>query len=238
MTMTTITERLKSAINTIQSCEKKYQRQQHSVQLLAVSKTKPTSDIEQAIAAGQTHFGENYVQEGVDKVQHFADPSLTWHFIGPLQSNKTKLVSESFDWVHTIDREKIAKRLNQQRPIGKDPLNVCIQVNISGEETKSGVTTDQVLSLAQLINSLDNLVLRGLMAIGEPSENITIVDSQFEQMNQLFITLKQTYSSVDTLSMGMSGDLDSAIGHGSTMVRIGSAIFGQRAPKQPNNSEV
>jgi len=236
--MTTITERLKSAISTIHSCENKYQRQQHSVQLLAVSKTKPIADICEAIAAGHTHFGENYVQEGVDKVQHFNDPQLTWHFIGPLQSNKSKLVSQNFDWVHTVERDKIAKRLNEQRPNNKPPLNVCIQVNISGEASKSGVSPEDVLTLAQLIHSLDNLVLRGLMTIGQPSDDISHVNSQFNQMNELFIQLQQNFPDVDTLSMGMSGDIDSAIAHGSTMVRIGSAIFGQRAPKQPNNSEV
>jgi len=236
--MTTITERLKSAINTIRSGEKKYQRQANSVALLAVTKTKPTADIAQAIAAGHTHFGENYVQEGVEKVLHFADRQLTWHFIGPLQSNKSKLVSQHFDWVHTVEREKIANRLNEQRPADLAPLNVCVQVNISGEQSKSGVNPDQVLTLAQHINSLDNLVLRGLMTIGQPSEDISQVNSQFEHMNQLFKQLQQTYPTVDTLSMGMSGDIDSAIGHGSTMVRIGSAIFGQRTPKQPNKSEV
>lgn len=229
--MTTITERLKSAISTIQSCEKKYQRAPASVQLLAVTKTKPIADIEQAILAKQRHFGENYVQEGVEKIVHFNDANLIWHFIGPIQSNKTKLISEHFDWVHTIEREKIANRLNEQRPSNAPPLNVCIQVNISGEESKSGVIPSQVLALAQQVNSLDNLVLRGLMAIGQPSEDLTIVDQQFSQMQELFESLKDTYSTIDTLSMGMSGDIDSAIAHGSTMVRIGSAIFGQRTPK-------
>lgn len=231
MIMTTITERLKSAISTIQSCEKKYQREPASVQLLAVTKTKPIADIEQAILAKQRHFGENYVQEGVEKIVHFNDANLIWHFIGPIQSNKTKLISEHFDWVHTIEREKIANRLNEQRPSNAPPLNVCIQVNISGEESKSGVIPSQVLALAQQVNSLDNLVLRGLMAIGQPSEDLTIVDQQFSQMQELFESLKDTYSTIDTLSMGMSGDIDSAIAHGSTMVRIGSAIFGQRTPK-------
>lgn len=230
--MTTITERLKSAINTIRSSEKKYHRQPDCVSLLAVSKTKPVEDIELAIAAGQQQFGENYVQEGVTKIQHFNNDGLTWHFIGPLQSNKTKLVSENFDWVHTIEREKIANRLNEQRPNNKAPLNVCIQINISGEESKSGVTPSDALALAQHINSLDNLILRGLMTIGSRSEDSSIVAQQFSQMQALYEQLKQQFDSVDTLSMGMSGDLDDAIAHGSTMVRVGSAIFGQRETNQ------
>lgn len=238
MIMTTITERLKSAINTIRSNENKHNRQPNSVQLLAVSKTKPITDISEAISAGQLHFGENYVQEGVEKINHFSDPQLTWHFIGPLQSNKSKLVSQHFDWVHTIEREKIANRLNEQRPKNKPPLNVCVQVNISGEQSKSGVTPDDVLVLAQHINSLDNLVLRGLMTIGLNSEDSIKVNSEFEQMNELFTMLKSEFPTVDTLSMGMSSDIDIAIAHGSTMVRIGSAIFGQRTPKQTNGSEV
>jgi len=234
--MTTITERLKSAISAIQTNEKKYHRHTKSVQLIAVSKTKPVADISEAIAAGQRHFGENYVQEGVGKVEHFDDASLIWHFIGPLQSNKSKLVSEHFDWVHTIERAKIAQRLNDQRPKHMPALNVCIQINISGEHSKSGVAPKDALALAQLINSLDNLVLRGLMTIGERTEDLVLVERQFSQMNQLFSTLKSQFPSIDTLSMGMSGDMAAAINHGSTMVRVGSAIFGQRNAN--NQSEV
>jgi len=226
--MTTITERLKSAIDTIQTSEKKAARNENSVQLIAVSKTKPVEDIKEAIAAGQRHFGENYVQEGVSKIIHFTNKQLVWHFIGPLQSNKTKLVSEHFDWVHTIERKKIAQRLNDQRPNNLPPLNVCIQINISGEESKSGVAVKDALALAQHINSLDNLILRGLMTIGQRSDDNKIIAAQFSQMNTLFKTLKAQFPCVDTLSMGMSGDIESAISHGSTMVRIGSAIFGQR----------
>ena len=238
MIMTTITERLKSAISSIRSNENKNNRPANSVQLLAVTKTKPITDIKEAVDAGQRHFGENYVQEGVEKILHFNNQHLTWHFIGPLQSNKSKLVSQHFDWVHTVEREKIANRLSDQRPLDKPPLNVCVQVNISGEESKSGVAPRDALALAQHINSLDNLVLRGLMTIGKPSADTAQVDAQFAKMNELFGLLQNEFPTVDTLSMGMSGDIDSAIAHGSTMVRIGSAIFGQRLPKQTNNSEV
>lgn len=229
--MTTITEQINSAINSIGSFEKKFNIDHGTVQLLAVSKTKPIAAIEQAIAAGQCAFGENYVQEGVDKIQHFNDSSLSWHFIGPLQSNKTKLVAQNFDWIHTIERLKIAQRLNGQRPSHLSALNVCIQVNISGESNKSGITTDQLPQLAQQISQLPQLTLRGLMTIGHKSDDPALIASEFSQMNQLFETLKQEFATVDTLSMGMSSDLEQAIEHGSTMVRIGSAIFGQREVK-------
>ncbi len=229
--MTTITDRLHSAINNIQTCEKKCQRISQSVQLIAVSKTKPNDDIAQAINAGQRHFGENYVQEGIDKVAFFNDPLLVWHFIGPIQSNKTKLVAVSFDWVHTIDRLKIAQRLSNQRPSEQSKLNVCLQVNISGEQNKSGINADEVMSLAHEVAKLDNLSLRGLMTIGQKSDDIKVISKQFSQMNQLFETLKKEFATVDTLSMGMSGDLECAIENGATMVRIGSAIFGQRTKR-------
>jgi len=226
--MPNITERLDSAIKSLRFYEKKSQRTPNSVQLIAVSKTKPICDIEQAIKTGQSHFGENYVQEGVDKVEHFKNPSLTWHFIGPIQSNKTKLVAENFDWVHTIDRLKIAKRLSQQRGNYQAPIQVLIQVNISGEENKSGLALEDVLELAAQIQSLEHLTLRGLMTIGVKTSDEEVISTQFSQMNQLFEQLKSEFDTVDTLSMGMSGDLALAIENGSTMVRIGSAIFGSR----------
>ncbi|NRA60698.1 MAG: YggS family pyridoxal phosphate-dependent enzyme [Psychrobium sp.] len=231
--MTTITDRLHSAINNIKTCEKKCLRNSQSVQLIAVSKTKPNDDIAQAIDAGQRHFGENYVQEGIEKVAFFNDPQLVWHFIGPIQSNKTKLVAASFDWVHTIDRLKIAQRLSNQRPREQGKLNVCLQVNISGEQNKSGIKADEVMSLAQEVAKLDNLTLRGLMTIGQKSDDVTVISKQFSQMNQLFETLKKEFATVDTLSMGMSGDLQCAIENGATMVRIGRAIFGQRTDIDP-----
>ena len=229
--MTTITERLNSAINSIASIQKKYSIAKDTVGLLAVSKTKPIADIEHAIAQGQRCFGENYVQEGVEKVQYFDNLELNWHFIGPLQSNKSKAVAEHFDWIHTIDRLKIAKRLNNQRPTHMKPLNVCIQINISNESTKSGIAPDELMSLAQQISTMPMLTLRGIMTIGGKGNDIEKITNEFSQMNQLFEHLKQEFATVDTLSMGMSNDLELAIKHGSTLVRIGSAIFGQRQTK-------
>lgn len=226
--MPNITERLNSAIDSIRFFEKKSNRDENSVQLIAVSKTKPIADIAEAIAAGQRGFGENYVQEGVEKVSHFNDKSLTWHFIGPLQSNKSRQVAEHFDWVHTIDRLKIAKRLNEQRGVYQQPLQVLIQVNISGEDSKSGVLPAEVMSLAKEIASFERLTLRGLMTIGVKTDDVDVINQQFSTMNELLSQLKTQYTTVDTLSMGMSSDIEHAINNGSTMVRVGSAIFGAR----------
>jgi len=231
--MPNITERLNSAIKSLVFFEKKYNRPPNSVQLIAVSKTKPIEDISVAIECGQQHFGENYVQEGVEKVQHFNDLkddslNLVWHFIGPIQSNKSKLVAENFDWVHTIERLKIAKRLNDQRGIYQKPLQVLIQVNISDEASKSGVEINEAIALAHEISSMERLTLRGLMTIGIKTSDDELLATQFSQMNQLFEQLKKEFATVDTLSMGMSSDLPHAIEHGSTMVRVGSAIFGAR----------
>ncbi|MGB1298478.1 MAG: YggS family pyridoxal phosphate-dependent enzyme [Psychrobium sp.] len=226
--MPNITERLNSAIDSIRFFEKKSNRDENSVQLIAVSKTKPIADIAEAIAAGQRGFGENYVQEGVEKVSHFNDKSLTWHFIGPLQSNKSRQVAEHFDWVHTIDRLKIAKRLNEQRGVYQQPLQVLIQVNISGEDSKSGVLPTDVMSLAKEIASFERLTLRGLMTIGVKTDDVDVINQQFSTMNELLSQLKTQYTTVDTLSMGMSSDIEHAINNGSTMVRVGSAIFGAR----------
>lgn len=226
--MPNITERLNSAIDSIRFFEKKSNRDENSVQLIAVSKTKPVADIAEAIAAGQRDFGENYVQEGVEKVTHFNDKSLTWHFIGPLQSNKSRQVAENFDWVHTIDRLKIAKRLNEQRGVYQQPLQVLIQVNISGEDSKSGVLPTEVMSLAKEIASFERLTLRGLMTIGVKTDDVDVINQQFSTMNELLTQLKTQYTTVDTLSMGMSSDIEQAINNGSTMVRVGSAIFGAR----------
>ena len=226
--MTNITEHLHSAIKSLRFYENKSHRQANTVQLIAVSKTKPISDIEIAIEAGQQHFGENYVQEGIEKVQYFNNPELTWHFIGPIQSNKSKLVAENFDWVHTIDRVKIAKRLSDQRGVYQQPLQVLIQINISGEASKSGIEIDDALILAREINALERLTLRGLMTIGVKTDDNELIKHQFSKMNQLFEQLKKEFDTVDTLSMGMSSDVAHAVEHGSTMVRVGSAIFGAR----------
>ncbi|MFU2122186.1 YggS family pyridoxal phosphate-dependent enzyme [Gallibacterium anatis] len=203
------------------------------VTLLAVSKTKPFADILKAYHAGQRQFGENYVQEGVEKIQLAQQQNLndiTWHLIGPLQSNKTRIVAEHFDWVQTIDRVKIAERLSQQRPDHLQPLQVLIQINISDENSKSGITPQQMEELAQQIINLPKLQLRGLMAIPAPTEDINQQTAVFNQMKVLLQQLQQRFpqQKLDTLSMGMSDDMQTAIACGSTMVRIGTAIFGKR----------
>jgi len=206
-------------------------RSSQEVTLLAVSKTKPVSDIEEAIAAGQRAFGENYVQEGVEKIRHFADAGvsgLQWHFIGPLQSNKSRLVAEHFDWCHTIDRLRIATRLSDQRPKEMPPLNVLIQINISDENSKSGITLSELDELASQVAELPGLTLRGLMAIPAPESSYERQFAVAQQMAVAFSALKNRYPAVDTLSLGMSDDMDAAIAAGSTMVRIGTAIFGAR----------
>jgi pyridoxal phosphate enzyme (YggS family) len=205
-------------------------RSPEDVTLLAVSKTKPVSDLEAAITAGQRQFGENYVQEGVEKVGYFASrqPDLVWHFIGPLQSNKSRLVAENFHWCHTIDRLKIAERLSTQRPANLPPLQVLIQVNISDEESKSGIALEQLAELAEQITALPNLTLRGLMTIPAPENDAQRQLAVFQRMKQAFDQLATDYPQVDTLSMGMTDDMQAAIAAGSTMVRIGTAIFGAR----------
>lgn len=225
-----ISDNLTAICEQIEQVSLRSTRQKNAVKLLAVSKTKPVSDIEQAIQAGQRAFGENYVQEGVEKIQHFAKfPELEWHFIGALQSNKTRLVAEHFDWVQTIDRLKIAQRLSEQRPANLPKLNVLIQINISDESSKSGILPEQMLELAEQISALPNLTLRGLMAIPKPENEPEKQRIALSQMQQLFEQLQAKYPQVDTLSMGMSDDLDTAIACGSTMVRIGTAIFGARS---------
>ncbi len=207
----------------------KANRSSAAVNLLAVSKTKSFLLVEQAYQAGQRNFGENYIQEAVEKIQQLAHlPDICWHFIGPIQSNKTRLIAEYVSWVHSVDRIKTARRLNEQRAPNITPLNVCLQVNISGEHSKSGALLEDLPELAEYINSCDNLCLRGLMAIGAKTDDNDITRNSFKQMQTLFNQLQHQYPSVDTLSMGMSGDLAVAIECGSTMVRVGSAIFGSR----------
>lgn len=228
----TVKQNIQDIISSIRSTEEKCRRPRNSVNLLAVSKTKPVEAIIEAISAGQHCFGENYVQEGVDKVNYFStnypEHKLEWHFIGPIQSNKSRLVAEHFDWVHTVDREKIARRLSEQRPEEKSPIQVLIQVNTSGEGSKSGIDESQVFELAELISSLPNLTLRGLMSI---PANVSDYDSQlnaFVTLATLKDKLAAKYPQIDTLSMGMTGDMEAAIAAGSTIVRIGTAIFGAR----------
>ena len=198
------------------------------VTLLAVSKSHPATLVEQALAAGQRAFGENYVQEAVGKMDALAGKSIEWHLIGPLQSNKTRVAAERFEWVHTIESMKIARRLSEQRPAGMPALNVLIQVNVSGEASKNGVAPEDVAGLAAAISSLPNLKLRGLMAIPEPGA----ARARFRDVKNLFEKLKAGLN-LDTVSMGMSDDLDAAIAEGSTMVRIGTAIFGARQTIRP-----
>ncbi len=228
----TIQQNLEAVRSRISAAAQDCGRSPEEVTLLAVSKTKPVSAIEEAIAAGQRTFGENYVQEGVSKIQHFAQTphgaELEWHFIGPLQSNKSRLVAEHFDWIHTIDRVKIAQRLSEQRPAECVPLNVLIQINISDESSKSGIELSELDALAAQVAEMPNLRLRGLMAIPAPEEDPTKQKAVFEQMEQAFLALKTQYPHIDTLSMGMTHDMAAAITAGSTLVRIGTAIFGAR----------
>ena len=204
------------------------ERPANAVHLLAVSKTMPAQAVREAYAAGQVAFGENYIQEGVDKIASLADLPLEWHCIGPIQSNKTKLVAENFAWVHSIDRLKIAERLSAQRPANLPALQICLQVNVDGGRNKSGVAPADLLALAQAVAQLPHLQLRGIMTIPEPAENEAAARAVHRQAKDLFDGLKAAGLSVDTLSMGMTGDLEAAIAEGSTCVRVGTAIFGQR----------
>lgn len=225
-----IAENLQQVRERIASSAALCERSPEEVTLLAVSKTKPAGAIEEAIAAGQLAFGENYVQEGVEKVAAFAahQPPLVWHFIGPLQSNKSRLVAENFDWCHTLDRLKIAQRLNEQRPENLAPLQVLIQVNISDEQSKSGITLDEIPELADAIAAMPRLTLRGLMAIPAAESEYSRQLDVFRQLTEAFNRLKLSHPEIDTLSMGMTDDMPAAIAAGSTMVRIGTAIFGAR----------
>ncbi len=203
-------------------------RAPESVRLLAVSKTKPLADVLAAAAAGQTAFGENYVQEGCEKALATADRALEWHFIGPLQSNKTRPVAEHFAWVHSVDRLKIAERLSAQRPAHLPPLQVCVQVNVSGEASKSGCTPDEALALCQAVAALPQLCLRGLMAIPEPANDAAAQRAPLRRLREIYEAIRAAGLPLDTLSMGMTHDLEAAVAEGATIVRIGTAIFGER----------
>jgi hypothetical protein len=228
--MTQIQDKLQIIGTEIESATEQYHREKNSVQLLAVSKRHPIEAIQEAYHAGQTAFGENYVQELVEKAEALHELNIEWHFIGPLQSNKTKQIAATASWVHTIDRFKIAQRLNDQRPENLPPLSVCIQVNISGEDSKSGVISDDVAELAQQIAKLPRLRLRGLMAIPAPTTDFKKQRETFAKISALKDQLNQCGYHLDTLSMGMSGDMEAAIAEGATIVRIGTAIFGARKP--------
>ncbi|MGA9662128.1 MAG: YggS family pyridoxal phosphate-dependent enzyme [Pseudomonas alloputida] len=223
--MSTLADNLSAISARIASAAQAVGRNPASVQLLAVSKTKPASAIREIHAAGVRDFGENYLQEALTKQQALSDLPLTWHFIGPIQSNKTKAIAEHFDWVHSVDRLKIAQRLSEQRPAGLAPLNICLQVNVSGEDSKSGCTPADLPALAKAVAALPNLRLRGLMAIPEPTEDRATQEAAFASLRKLQEDLGL---GLDTLSMGMSHDLEAAIAQGATWVRIGTALFGAR----------
>lgn len=232
----TITENLQHLHQQIHWMEEKYKRPHGSVKLLAASKQQNIDKIEDAISAGQNCFGENYLQEALTKITTLKNHSIQWHFIGKLQVNKTRLIAQHFSWVHGIDRLKIAERLSAQRPSNFPPLNVCIALNISQEEQKSGVTYDQLFDLAHHVSQLENLHLRGLMAIPKPTHNFSEQFNIYQQVQQAQKDLCARGLELDTLSMGMSNDFEAAIAAGSTMVRIGTAIFGEREIKIPAES--
>jgi pyridoxal phosphate enzyme (YggS family) len=228
--MATIANNLQLVRSRIEQACSRVGRQTDSVTLLAVTKTFPAVTVREAFHAGQRWFGENYVQEAIDKITELADlrDQLSWHMIGPLQSNKTRVVAEQFDWVHTIDRLKIAQRLSEQRPAHLPPLQVCIQVNTSGEASKSGVAPGEALALAQAVSTLPRLCLRGVMALPAPSDDPQVQTAALRQVRVVFDHLCSGGLSLDTLSMGMSSDLESAIEQGSTLIRVGTALFGHR----------
>jgi pyridoxal phosphate enzyme (YggS family) len=228
--MSTIADNIAQVSSRIRAAALAAQRDEHSVQLLAVSKTKPAEALREAYAAGLRDFGENYLQEALGKQLELADLPLIWHFIGPIQSNKTRAIAEHFAWVHSVDRLKIAQRLSEQRPADLPPLNICIQVNVSGEASKSGCTPADLPALAKAISELPRLNLRGLMAIPEPTDDRAEQDAAFAAVQSLQASLNLP---LDTLSMGMSHDLESAIAQGATWVRIGTALFGARDYSQP-----
>ena len=226
--MSAIADNLQAVQARISNAAAAVGRSPESVRLLAVSKTWPLACVLDAAEAGQRAFGENYVQEGIDKLMACSGRALEWHFIGPLQSNKSRPVAENFDWVHTIDRLKIAQRLSAQRPARMAPLQVCVQVNVSGEASKSGCAPEEALTLCRSVAALPGLQLRGLMAIPEPSDNLAAQRAPCRRLRQIYENIQASGLALDTLSMGMSHDLEAAIAEGATIVRIGTAIFGER----------
>jgi pyridoxal phosphate enzyme (YggS family) len=222
---------LKHIQQTLRALEKKYNRPANSVQLLAVSKTMSAAEIFTAYKYGQTHFGESYAQEAVEKIQKLSNVKLDWHFIGPIQKNKTSLIAQHFTWVHSLDRLIIAQRLDNQRPRPSPPIQVCIQVNIDQESSKAGIAIDEIPSLAASIVKLERIKLRGLMAIPLASSDTQRQRESFAKLRLQLEHLNQQGFELDTLSMGMSGDLEAAVAEGATIVRVGTAIFGKRATK-------
>ncbi|USX26158.1 YggS family pyridoxal phosphate-dependent enzyme [Oxalobacteraceae bacterium OTU3CINTB1] len=235
--MSPIPQNLQAITATIVAAAQESGRAPDTVQLLAVSKTFGPEAVLEAVQAGQRAFGENYLQEALDKIAalsaqpQVAATTLEWHFIGPIQSNKTRPIAEHFDWVHTVEREKVAQRLSEQRPAGMAPLQICLQVNISGEASKSGAAPEEVAALAHKVAALPNLTLRGLMAIPEPAVEFDPQRAAFARLRELYEQLRADGLALDTLSMGMSADMRAAIFEGATIVRVGSAIFGARTYK-------
>lgn len=226
--MTTISNALQATIRRITEAARAAGRSETDIRLLAVSKTFPAEAIGEAAAAGQHAFGESYLQEAMAKMEALGDLDIQWHFIGPIQSNKTKTIAEHFSWVHSVDRAKIADRLSASRPENLGDLQVCIQVNVSGEATKSGVLPEDAIALARHISQLPRLRLRGLMAIPEPTQDVGLQRKRFRQVRELFDEMNAAGLDMDTLSMGMSDDMESAIAEGATIIRVGTAIFGTR----------
>ena len=227
--MTTISKALQAVQARIQRAAMHCGRRSDSITLIAVSKTVSAESLRIAYAYGQRAFGESYVQEALPKIAALQDLALEWHFIGPLQSNKTKIVAENFAWVHSVERAKVAQRLSEQRPQAMPPLNICLQVNVSGEASKRGVAPAEVLALAQAVATLPKIKLRGLMAIPEATADVLKQRVQFHLLRELFDQLNLHGLALDALSMGMSDDLETAIAEGATLLRVGSAIFGVRA---------
>ena len=228
MTDVAIAKHIAKLRDRIRVASQKCGRDDDAITLLAVSKTQPAEAIREAAAAGLTHFGENYLQEALEKIEQLRDLPLCWHFIGPIQSNKTRAIAENFDWVHSVDRVKIARRLSEQRPPDRPPLQVCLQVNISAEATKTGVTPDELPELARQVARLPGVRLRGLMAIPAPSRDPAEQRKAFAALRHAMESLRGELPQLDTLSMGMSADLEAAIAEGATIVRIGTALFGPR----------
>lgn len=230
--MSSISDNLQAVHERIATAARAVSRRPQDIVLLAVSKTFGADAVLEAAQAGQREFGENYLQEALDKMDAVRelrpDLALAWHFIGPIQSNKTRPIAERFDWAHSVEREKIAQRLSDQRPDHLPPLNICLQINISGEASKSGARPEDVAELAQAIARMPRLKLRGLMAIPEPEPDLERQRVPLRRLRQLYDQLNEQGLALDTLSMGMSSDLDAAVAEGATIVRIGTAIFGQR----------
>lgn len=227
--MENLEQRYHDVVARIRQAELSAGRENGSVNLLAVSKTKPLSMVEAVYALGQRDFGENYLQDAMEKIEACPHADIRWHFIGQIQSNKTRPIAEHFDWVHSVDRAKIAKRLADQRPAHLAPLQVCIQINVNEEASKGGVdSVDAVLALAAAVAEHDNLTLRGVMAIPEHSDDVAVQRQNFAEVARVFSAVQAAFPSCDTLSMGMSGDLEAAVFEGASMVRIGTDIFGAR----------